>query len=184
MKLEANLEDLILNISEIEKDIDTKVIKKGFRKAAVDGTEHIKNTISNFKNERGHQQGVDTGHFVASIDTDVIENGFGFEIFDGVPYGVRHEFGTVRRWLPFFDENENLTALGKWALRNFSEIGFFVPGKRVKRLKTPSRDQREEVLRKKKGINVKLDEMAPFRKCIVYLETHLPEVIKEEFDDL
>lgn len=184
MKLDTNIKELINKVNKTGHNYNENVVKTSMRRASVEGTGNIKETISNFKDSKGDSQGFDTGHFVASIDTDLIEDGLGFEIFDGVPYGIFHEMGTVKHWVPFFDSSGNMTELGKWAYRNFLDIGAEATGARGKKLKRPTKKSKEEALRQRGGMSVQLDEMAPFRKGLIFLNQRVPEIFKEEFDKL
>ena len=163
------------------EDISDKVAKRAIARLGIEAQKHAQNTINSFTDSKGHSQGVDSGAFRDGVKVEPINDGFGFRMSDSVPYGKYHEFGTEPRWVPFFDESGSLTDLGNWAMRKFSAGGSFqVKGKKGKGLKNPSRASREEVLRRRGGITVSLDEMAPFRKALIYLKSIETKVFKEE----
>lgn len=176
--------NLGMNIKGMDvKGIQDKVIKKAVTRLGIEAQKHAMDTINTFQNAKGRSQGVDSGAFRDSIHVISINDGFGFKMVDGVPYGIYHEYGAEPHWLPFFNEDGTMTGLGEWAMRKFDlEGAFTVPGKRTKALKNPSRNQREEVLKKMGGIVVSLDEMAPFRKAVAYIKSIETKVFKEEMN--
>lgn len=138
-----------------------------------------KHRVNTFKDRKGHQQGVDSGDFRDGIHASEKYDGYGFSVADSVDYGIYHEFGTERHFVPFFDESGTLTSLGQWAMRHFDKLDFEVIGKSGKALKKPNRASREEVLKKRKGIMVQLDEMAPLRTSLDQAPRELERIIKE-----
>ena len=167
------------------EDISDQVAKRAIARLGIEAQKHAQNTINSFTDSKGHSQGVDSGAFRDGIKVEPINNGLGFKMSDSVPYGKYHEFGTIPHWVPFFDKSGSLTDLGKWAMRKFSPKGTFrVKGKKGKGLKNPSRVSKEEVLRKMGGMTVSLDEMAPFRKALIYLKSIETRVFKEEISNV
>lgn len=171
MMIETTIKDCC---GEGEKEI-MQIIKDGIETLGIEGAKNAQDTISNFTNSKGHSQGVDTGHFVNSIHSKPILDGKGFKISDGVDYGIYHEFGTIRHWVPFFDASGNITGLGVWALHTLdfeSEVG-----------KGGTRKSKEEILKQRGGMMVSLDEMAPFRKALEYVKSIVHQTFKEAFDE-
>jgi hypothetical protein len=176
-----NLEcDFTEALKAVEGKPREETIRRGMQRIGVMAEEYAKAIINTFKKAKGTSQGVDSGSFRDGIRSESIEDGFGFRVHDSVPYGIYHEFGTEKHWLPFFDEGGELTGLGDWAQRHFDEIGFEVKGKRGKALKRPSRNQKIDVLKQIGGMMVSLDEMAPFRKAAEYANSIAAKVMKEE----
>lgn len=175
MMLEMNIEDCITGLDIAEEKIQ-QAIKDSIESLGIEGAIFAQDTISNFVDSKGHHQGVDTGHFVDSVHSEIILDGNGFRIADGVDYGIYHEFGTVSHWVPFFDESGNITGLGVWALHtlDFSEeLG-----------KGGTRKSKEEILKQRGGIMVKLDEMAPFRKALEHIKSITAITFRETFNDI
>ena len=183
MKLEVKM-----NIEEIMGSLDAipmePFIKKSMKRVGIETQKNVKEIINTFIGQKGHKQGVDTGSFRDSIHLMMFANGYAFRLADGVPYGIWHETGTKSHWVPFFDKSGNLTSLGQWAIRHFSDIGFKVVGKRGKALKRPSHDQRLEVLKKKRGMRVSLSKMQPFEKSLQHANKISPKVFEDTFSDI
>ena len=179
--------ELSLDLSKLSKEVDAstwkaqKHIQDAMKQLGVDAEIHAKERINTFKNSTGHGQGVDSGLFRDGVHSTVIDGGYGFKVNDSVPYGIYHEFGTEEHFVPFVDEGGNFTSLGKWAIKNFTDIGFKVIESTGKIRKRPSRLSREEVIIKMGGMMVSLDEMAPFRIALDYVQTIAPRVFSEEF---
>ena len=179
MEFEFNIENLEENLVKLTKQ---EFIKKAMYRAGVETETGAKEIINSFKNAKGHTQGVDSAGFRDSVHNNEIEDGFGFKVKDAVPYGIYHEFGTVKHFVPFFDKSGQITSLGQWAIRHFDDLKFTVEGKRGKPLKKPSRKSREEVLRSKGGLTVSLDEMAPFRTSLARTNVNIDNIFKEEYE--
>jgi hypothetical protein len=179
MRIEHNFDDLAEKFDKKFNADDIKDVMNGTR---LFFERRAKDIVNTFIGKDGNPQGVDSGNFRDGIQTEVTDSGFGFRGFDTVPYGIYHEFGTKKHWMPFFDESGNLTGLGRWAMRHFDSLGFTVTGKRGKSLKNPSRASREEVLKAKRGIMVSLDEMAPFRTSIDECVGEATRLFKEKLE--
>lgn len=164
--------ELKVDLTKLGKEIDAstwkaqKHIQDAMKELGISAEIHAKDTIDTFVDSSGNKQGVNSGLFRDSVHSTIINSGYGFKVSDGVPYGIYHEFGTEKHFVPFVDEGGSLTSLGKWAILHFDEIGFEVAGVRGKKLKRPSRKSREELIIAKGGMLVSLDEMAPFRKAL------------------
>lgn len=166
------------------KDISDQVAKQAITRLGIEAQKHAQNTINTFSDNKGYSQGVDSGAFRDGVKIESINDGFGFRMSDSISYGKYHEFGTIPHWVPFFDRSGSLTDLGEWAMRKFSPKGTFqVKGKKGG-LKNPSRVSKEEVLKKMGGMIVSLDEMAPFRKALIYLKSIETRVFKEEMNNV
>jgi hypothetical protein len=181
LDIKVNFEDLLKGIDEFPI---YPIVSRSMKETGMKTEAHIKNTINTFVNEKGHKQGVDSGGFRDSVHMTITDGGYSFTISDGVPYGIWHETGTKSHWVFFFDRRGNLTSFGQWAMRHFSEIGFTAVGKRGKTLKKPSRDLRMEVLRKKRGMKVKLSKMQPFEKGLQNAKKIAPEIFSNTFGDI
>ena len=93
-----------------------------------------------------------------------IEKGdeIGFTMYDGVEYGINHEYGTIRHWVPFYYYNDvNKPVLAPW-------------GARVLKL------SQEEMLAMG-GIEVEISESMPFRKALLEIENNAKEIFGKEF---
>lgn len=181
IEMEINWKEFFEDLDQMEEEVEGLVLR-GMQKLGDYTVDDIRHTIETFVCDRGHPQGVDTGHFVNSIHNRKTQKGYGFKITDGVFYGIYFEYGTRPRWMPFYDRSGNITALGEWAVRKFHEIGFKVMGKRGKPLKKPKRAQKEDVLREIKGMVVQLGEMMPFRKGLDFATKNYPRIFEEEFN--
>lgn len=181
MRLEVNLDEFLRNVDKIDDKIYA-FLEDGMNELGLEVAETAKRIVTEYINDRGHSVGVDTGEFVNGIYHEVIKDGLGFRVADTVPYGIYHEFGTEAHFVSFFTRDGELTSLGKWALRNFSNLNNPVLGKNGKPLKKPKRDDRMTKLKEMGGIIVELDEMAPFRTAIAIVDTKKQEILKEVWD--
>ena len=178
--MELKVELTLPNDSIFDGSIEGAMMKLGIEAQA-----HAQNTVDTFTNSKGHQQGVGSGAFRDSIKSEVVMDGIAFKLSDGVPYGIYHEYGTEPHWVPFFDKDTGeITSLGEWAMVNFKTLKYEVTGKKGKPLKKPSRASREDLLRKKGGITVSLDEMAPFRKALEHTKTIAGKIFIEELENV
>jgi len=165
IKVKENLDDFMSD----------EQITKAMHRLGIEAETHIKDTINTFvRSDTGRKQGVHTGAFRDSVRVTRYDKK-GFEVSDGVPYGIYHEFGTEKHFVPFADKQGNLTPLGQWAVLNFQLLGFGSQSKR--------RSTREEIVKSKGGMMVSLDEMAPFRKAIKHIEQVYPKIFKEVLED-
>lgn len=155
------------------KPLNKEVFEKAMFKLGLKAETHARNTINTFRREDGRKQGVHTGAFRDTLKVNDTDDGF--VLRDSVPYGIYHEFGTTRHFVPFVDKSGSLTSLGQWAILNFELLGFGA--------QTQRRATREEIVRKKGGMMVDLDEMSPFRKAIKNAEENYKEVFQEEINN-
>lgn len=183
MKLDfsVDFEKLLKGIDEFPLD---PIVRRSMKEIGVKTETHIKNTINTFTNEKGHKQGVDSGAFRDSVHVVMLDGGYVFKVQDGVPYGYWHETGTKPHWVPFFTKTGSLTALGQWAIRHFSDIGFQAVGKGGKPLKRPARDLKIEVLKRKRGMRVKLSKMQAFEKGLKNAKVIGPEIFENTFSTI
>jgi len=179
MQLEANLFELEQNVKTYSLGAQLH-IQDSMGRLGIESEADAKNTINTFVSSKGHKQGVNSGLFRDSVHSTPIEDGYGFRLNDGVPYGIYHEFGTQEHFVPFVDASGSLTALGKWAVLHFDDLGFSVIGTSGKKLKRPSRQSREDAVKSRGGMKVSLDEMAPFRKALEHAQNIAPDIFKEE----
>jgi len=180
MRLEVNLREFLSGIDKIDDKIYS-ALEDSMDALGLEVAEVAKDIVINYVNSKGHNVGVDTGEFANGIQHEVIDDGLGFRVFDTVPYGIYHEFGTVAYFVPFFTRDGEITSLGRWALRNFGYLNNPVIGKSGKPLKRPSRSDRMSKLKEMGGIVVELDEMAPFRTAIAIVDTRKEKIIREKF---
>jgi hypothetical protein len=99
-----------------------------------------------------------------SVWTETWEEGddFGFKMHDGVDYGVYHEFGTIKHWLPFFYYGDtSKPVLADW-------------GRRVLGLT-------DEEMLAMGGIEVEINETSPFRKALFEVEGNAGKIFEKEF---
>jgi len=181
--------ELKVNLGLLGKEVDASTwrsqqkIQSSMKRLGIETSVYAKEIINTFINASGHSQGVDSGLFRDGVHSTEIDGGYGFKVNDSVPYGIYHEFGTEEHFVPFVDKEGNFTSLGKWAIKNFTDIGFNVIESTGKIRKRPSRLSREEVILKMGGMMVSLDEMAPFRKALDYAHTISPTIFREEFSE-
>lgn len=165
MELDIDFSDFEKQFSEEEM---MKKIKKSVEAVAIEWEAEAKNIVSD--------RSVDSGEFLNSIHYEMIEEGneIGFMGYDGVNYGVYHEFGTCRHWVPFFEYTGKVD--GK-ATYNTSKPILADWGKRVLGMD-------EEEMLKKGGMNVQVKELMPFRKALAYVEAQAGKIFEEEFKEV
>lgn len=105
---------------------------------------------------------VDTGRLLNSVHSTVFEKPgeLGFSMLDGVSYGIYHEFGSAKHWVPFFwygDTSKPILA------------GF---GKRVLKLDT-------ETMLAMGGIMVEIKKTEPFMRALLLTQDKAPEDFKK-----
>lgn len=152
--------ELNIDFSDMIKEFDPgkvdKKIKRAIRKMAFETEREAKLIIS--------QKSVDTGRFLNSIWSETWEDGdeIGFTVHDGVDYGIYHEYGTLKHWLPFYYyDDTSKPILADW-------------GRRVLGLT-------EEEMLAMGGIEVEIDETMPFRKALLFIEGRVQKIFDEEF---
>ena len=154
--------EIDIDFSDMAKQFDEKEtrnrIKKSIRVMAFEAESSAKQTIS--------ENSVDTGGFLNSVFTEVWEEGddYGFTMCDGVDYGIYHEFGTIKHWLPFFYYGDkSKPVLADW-------------GRRVLGLT-------DDEMIAMGGIEVEIDETMPFRKALLHIEDKAQEIFKGVFEE-
>ena len=153
MELEIDFTEIVKQFSE--KEIKKK-IKRSVKIMANECELSAKETISS--------NAVDSGRFLNSVFTETWEDGdeIGFTMYDGVDYGIYHEFGTIRHWLPFYYYGDtSKPVLADW-------------GHRVLGLS-------EEEMLKMGGMMVELDELMPFRKALIHVEGKAQDIFDKVF---
>jgi hypothetical protein len=152
--------ELNIDFSDMTKQFDEKEIKNKIKRSiqtmAFECEASAKKVISN--------NSIDTGQFLNSIWSETWEKGdeIGFTMYDGVEYGIHHEYGTIRHWVPFYYYNDiNKPVLAPW-------------GARVLKL------SQEEMLAMG-GIEVEISESMPFRKALLEIENNAKEIFGKEF---
>jgi hypothetical protein len=151
-----------IDFSDMTKQFDEKEIKDKIRRSikimAFECESSAKQIISN--------NSVDTGQFLNSIWTETWETDdeFGFKMYDGVNYGIYHEYGTIRHWLPFFWYDD----LSKPVLADW--------GRRVLGLT-------DEEMIAMGGIEVEISESMPFRKALIEVENKTKKIFEKEFKE-
>lgn len=163
--------ELEIDFSEFEKQFSEEEIKK-----------KIKNSVQSLAFEcEGEAKrivsdgAVDSGLFLNSIFTETWEEGdeIGFIMYDGVDYGLYHEFGTIRHWVPFFKYVGKVDGVAQYDTSEPILAGW---GKRVLGLS-------EEEMLERGGMNVQLKELMPFRKALAYVEAQAGDIFREEFKE-
>lgn len=153
MELNIDFEDMIEQFGPDKVD---KKIKRAIKKMGMEVERKAKLIVS--------RKSVDTGRFMNSIWSETWEDGdtMGFTVYDGVDYGIYHEYGTIKHWLPFFYYGDtSKPVLADW-------------GRRVLGLTN------EEMLAMG-GIEVEIDETMPFRKALLFVENKVQKMFDKEF---
>lgn len=153
MEIDIDFGDMI---REFGPDKVDKKLKRVIKKMGAEVERKAKLIVS--------RKSVDTGQFLNSIWSETWEEGtdFGFTVHDGVDYGIYHEFGTIRHWLPFFYYGDtSKPVLADW-------------GRRVLGLT-------DEEMLAMGGIEVEIDETMPFRKALLFVENKTQRMFDKEF---
>lgn len=153
MEIDIDFGDMI---REFGPDKVDKKIKRAIKKMGAEVERKAKLIVS--------KNSVDTGQFLNSIWSETWEEGtdFGFTVHDGVDYGIYHEFGTIRHWLPFFYYGDtSKPVLADW-------------GRRILGLT-------DEEMLAMGGIEVEIDETMPFRKALLFVENKTQRIFNREF---
>jgi hypothetical protein len=153
MELDIDFGDMIEQFGP--KKVDKK-IKRAIKKMGMEVERKAKLIVS--------RKSVDTGRFMNSIWSETWEDGdtMGFTVYDGVDYGIYHEYGTIKHWLPFFYYGDtSKPVLADW-------------GRRVLGLT-------EEEMLAMGGIEVEIDETMPFRKALLFVENKVQKMFDKEF---
>lgn len=153
MEIDIDFEDAI---KEFNPDRIDKKLRRAVRKMGVEVEREAKLIVS--------RNSVDTGQFLNSIWLDLWEDGdnYGFTVYDGVDYGIYHEYGTIKHFLPFYYYNDtSKPVLAEW-------------GRRVLGLT-------EDEMLAMGGIEVEIDETMPFRKALLFVESKAQKMFDKEF---
>ena len=139
------------------KKVIKSLIKKAMEKVAIKWEAEAKRIIS--------RNSVDTGQFMNSVHYEMFEdkNGdIGFVGMDGVDYGIHHEFGTVKHWLPFYYYGDvTKPVLAAW-------------GHRVLGLT-------EDEMLEMGGIEVETKETKPFTRAMEKASSKASNIFKKTF---
>jgi len=153
MEIDIDFGDMI---REFGPDNVDKRLRRAVRKMGAEVERKSKLIVS--------RNSVDTGQFLNSIWSETWEEGdeYGFTVYDGVDYGIYHEYGTIKHWLPFFYYGDvSKPVLADW-------------GRRVLGLT-------DEEMLAMGGIEVEIDETMPFRKALLFVENKVQEMFDKEF---
>ena len=168
--MEVILIELDIDFSDFEKQFSEKEMKEKIKKSmeaiAIEWEANAKSIIGD--------NAVDSGLFLNSIHYSMIEeNGdeIGFMGHDGVDYGVWHEFGTSRHFVPFYKFIRKQDGVAQYDTSHPILADW---GKRVLGLS-------ETEMLEMGGMNVQLKELMPFRKALAYVEANANKIFKEEF---
>ena len=161
---------MVYKVYNMELEIDFSGISKQF--SDVEIKKKIKRCVATIANECElsaketiSSGAVDSGRFLNSVFTETWEKDdeMGFTMYDGVDYGIYHEYGTIRHWLPFFYYGDtSKPVLADW-------------GRRVLGLS-------DEEMLKQGGMMVELDELMPFRKALLEIENKVQDIFNMEFN--
>lgn len=135
------------------------LVKKSMESLAMEWENEVKRIIQS--------EILDTGTFLNSIHTEVFEEGDDviFMGMDGVKYGVYHEYGTVRHFVPFYKNgNINEPILADWARRVLGMT--------------------EEEMLKQGGMMIEIKESKPFMRAMLHAQSEASEIFKETFTEL
>ena len=156
MELSLNMEKLISNLgTTTKKEIEDKIYH-AMETMAQEWEKEAKFIVAG--------NSVDTGDFLNSIHYEMNKDGdeVSFIGYDGVKYGIYHEFGTVRHWLPFFYYGDT----SKPVLANW--------GRRVLKLT-------DEEMLTMGGLEVEIKESQPFMKAMLTVQGEAEEIFTEVF---
>lgn len=108
------------------------------------------------------ENSVDTGRLLNSVFSEVYEKPgeIGFHLFDGVSYGIFHEMGTSKHWVPFYWYGDT----SKPILADF--------GRRVLNLT-------ESEMLSMGGIQVEIKKTEPFMRALLLTQDAAPEEFKK-----
>lgn len=149
-----------------EEEIKNK-IKKSMESLAIEWEGEAKNIISD--------NAVDQGEFLNSIHYEMIEEGdvIGFIGYDGISYGVHHEFGTISHFVSYYKYIGKVDGKAQYDTSKPILAGW---AKRVLGLT-------EEEMLERGGMNVQLKELMPFRKALAYVDAQAGDIFREEFKE-
>ena len=154
LNTEIKIDDSFSKLSNNELD---KMIKKAIVKLGFEWQRRAVNIIMD--------ESADTGEFANSVHFETFDDdkgNYGFTGMDGVNYGVYHEFGTVRHWVPFYSYGDtSKPILADW-------------GKRVLGLT-------EEEMIKKGGMYVEIKETKPFMRAMTETMEHAEDTFLQVF---
>jgi hypothetical protein len=153
MELNIDFEDMIEQFGPDKVD---KKIKRAIKKMGMEVERKAKLIVS--------RKSVDTGRFMNSIWSETWEDGdeIGFTVYDGVSYGIYHEYGTIKHWVPFFYYGDtSKPVLADW-------------GRRVLQLDN-------ETMLAMGGMEVEISETMPFRKALLFVENKVQKMFDKEF---
>ena len=153
MEMDINFDDVV---KEFSPDRVDKKIRRTIKKMGVEVERKAKLIVS--------KKSVDTGQFLNSIWLDLWEDGdeYGFTVYDGVDYGIYHEYGTIKHWLPFYYYGDtSKPVLAEWGHRvlGLTEAEMLAMG----------------------GMEVEIDETMPFRKALLFVEKKAQKMFDKEF---
>ena len=154
MEIDINFEDVMKELSPDEID---KKLKRVVGKMGAEVERKAKSIVS--------KKSIDTGQFMNSIWLDLWNDGdeYGFTVYDGVDYGIYHEYGTIKHWLPFYYYGDtSKPVLADWGRRvlGLTEAEMLAMG----------------------GIEVEIDETMPFRKALLFVENKAQRMLDKEFN--
>ena len=154
MEIDINFEDVM---KELSPDKIDKKLKRVVGKMGAEVERKAKLIVS--------RKSVDTGQFLNSIWLELWNDGdeYGFTVYDGVDYGIYHEYGTIKHWLPFYYYGDtSKPVLAEWGRRvlGLTEAEMLAMG----------------------GIEVEIDETMPFRKALLFVENKAQRMLNNEFN--
>lgn len=153
MELEMDFTDIMEQFSE--NKIRTR-IRRAIKIMAFRCESSAKRTIS--------KNSVDSGRFLNSVWHELWEDGdeMGFTMYDGVDYGIYHEFGTIRHWLPFFYYGDtSKPVLADWARHVLGMT--------------------DEEMLAQGGMMVEIKETMPFRKALLNIKDKAQGIFDRQF---
>jgi len=155
--------ELSLDIEKLVSNLET-ITKKGIEDRVYNAMEAMAQEWEKEAKLIVADSSVDTGDFLNSIHYEMNKDSdeIGFTGYDGVKYGIYHEFGTIRHWLPFFYYGDT----SKPVLANW--------GRRVLKLT-------DEEMLAMGGIEVEIKESQPFMKAMLKIQNEAEEIFTEVF---
>jgi hypothetical protein len=159
MELNLDMRDLERMVSGKSQKEIRGLIKKSMTALAMEWESEAKRIVQS--------EILDTGTFLNSIHTEVYEEGDDviFIGMDGIKYGIYHEYGTIKHFVPFYKNgNINEPILADWAKRVLG--------------------MDEESMLKQGGMMIEIKESKPFMRAMIKSQAEAPDIFKETFTEV
>ncbi len=162
MNLNIDFGDIEKNLKDKSQKEIRKLIKTAMGGVALEWEAECKRIIQS--------EILDTGTFANSIHTEVFEEGDDIIFIgsDGVNYGIFHEFGTIKHFVPFYKWTGNGYDTSQPILADWA--------KRVLGMDT-------ETMEKMGGMMVEIKESKPFIRAMLKSQSEAEDIFKEIFSE-